>query len=81
MPVEEMKRRHGKSWAVLGGLDMDFLCRATPAEVRARTRRILEACMPGGGYALGTGNTVANYLPVENYLAMLEEGRESGIYA
>ena len=81
MPVEEMKRRHGDSWAVLGGLDMDFLCRATPAEVRARTRRILEACMPGGGYALGTGNTVANYIPVENYLAMLEEGRETGIYA
>ena len=63
MPVEEMKRRHGNSWAVLGGLDMDFLCRATPAEVRARTRRILEACMPDGGYALGTGNTVANYIP------------------
>jgi len=29
----------------------------------------------GLGYCLGTGNTVANYLPLENYLAMLEEGR------
>ncbi|MGE5549541.1 MAG: uroporphyrinogen decarboxylase family protein [Bacteroidota bacterium] len=80
LPVEEMKRRYGQSLAVLGGLDLDFLCRATPDEVRARTRRVLEACMPGGGYALGTGNSVANYLPVQNFLAMLEEGRRSGIY-
>jgi uroporphyrinogen decarboxylase len=31
--------------------------------------------MPGGGYCLGTGNSVANYIPLENYLAMVDEGR------
>ena len=50
-------------------------------EVRAATRRILEACMPGGGYALGSGNSVANYVKLENYLAMLDEGRTVGRYA
>lgn len=80
LPVWEAKREYGKSLAMLGGMDMDFLCRATPAEVRARTRELLERCMPGGGYALGTGNSVANYVPVENYLAMLEEGRSAGVY-
>ena len=30
--------------------------------------------MKGGGYALGSGNSIANYVPVENYLAMLDEG-------
>lgn len=30
--------------------------------------------MPGGRYALGSGNSVANYVPVQNYLAMLDEG-------
>ena len=43
--------------------------------VRERVRHTLDACMPGGGYCLGTGNTVANYLPLDNYLAMLDEGR------
>lgn len=79
-PVEEMKRLYGHSLAMLGGVDVDFLCRATPDEVRARTRRILASCMPGGGYALGTGNSVTNYIPVENYLAMLDEGRRAGVY-
>jgi uroporphyrinogen decarboxylase len=39
-------------------------------------RETLSVCQPGGGYCLGTGNSVANYLPVDNYLAMLEEGRK-----
>ncbi|MDD2486316.1 MAG: uroporphyrinogen decarboxylase family protein [bacterium] len=80
MPVTEMKQRYGDRIAVLGGMDMDFLCRRTPDEIRARTREILEICMPGGGYALGTGNSVADYVPVENYLAMLDEGWKAGVY-
>jgi uroporphyrinogen decarboxylase len=52
-----------------------FLCRADVRAVRRRVRETLRACMPGGGYVLGTGNSVANYIPVPNYLAMLDEGR------
>jgi len=81
VPVTEAKRRWGSRVALLGGVDVDILARGTPAQVRARTRQVLEACMPGGGYALGSGNTVANYVSLENYLAMLEEGRRSGVYA
>ena len=76
MPVAEAKRRHGDRVALLGGVDVDVLCRGTEDEVRAYTRRVIEACAPGGGWALGTGNSVANYIPVRNYLAMLDEGRK-----
>jgi uroporphyrinogen decarboxylase len=30
-------------------------------------------CLPNGRFAIGSGNTVANYVPVENYIIMLEE--------
>ena len=80
-PIAEAKQRWGHRIALLGGIDMDLLCRATPDQVRARTRQVLEACMPGGGFALGSGNTVANYVPLENYFAMLEEGWRLGAYA
>ena len=43
--------------------------------MRARVRNTLEVCLPGGRYCLGTGNSVANYIPIANYLAMLDEGR------
>ena len=72
MPVTEAKRRWGDRVAIMGGIDVDFLCRHSPAEIMERTKRVMEFCSRGGGYAIGTGNTVANYIPVENYLAMLK---------
>lgn len=74
--VEQAKAKYGRRIAVLGGIDLDFLCRADGAAVRRRTRAALEQCHPGGGYCLGTGNSVANYVPLDNYLAMLDEGRK-----
>ncbi len=73
-PVTQFKAQYGHRVGVVGGVDVDFLCRASEAEVRAYTRRVLAACMPGGGYVLGTGNSVANYIPVRNFLAMVDEG-------
>jgi uroporphyrinogen decarboxylase len=76
LPPEEAFRRWGDRIAILGGLDMDLLARGTEEQVRARTREVLEVCGASGtGYCLGTGNTAANYLPKQNYLAMLDEGR------
>jgi uroporphyrinogen decarboxylase len=74
LPVEEFKAQYGTRVGVVGGVDMDFLCRASEEQVRARVRAILDACMPGGGYVLGTGNSVANYVPIRNFLAMVDEG-------
>lgn len=74
--VTSAKACYGKRIALLGGIDIDFLCRATEDQVRQRVRQTLDVCMPGGGYCLGTGNSVANYIPLDNYLAMLDEGRK-----
>ncbi len=76
MPVAEFKDKYGDRIAVLGGADVDYLSRHSPEEVRRYVRAILEACAPGGGYAMGTGNSVANYIPVNNYLALLDELRQ-----
>jgi uroporphyrinogen decarboxylase len=76
LPVEEAYKRWGDRIAILGGVDMDLLGRGTEQQVRKRVREILETCgAKGTGYCLGTGNTAANYIPRENYLAMLDEGR------
>jgi uroporphyrinogen decarboxylase len=77
MPVEEVYRRWGDRIAIIGGVDMDILARGSEEDVRRRTRQILEVCgTRGTGYCLGTGNTVANYIPKVNYVAMLDEGRK-----
>ncbi len=74
-PVTDAKTAYGDRIAVLGGIDVDFLCRANEQAIRQRVRDTLDICMTGGGYCLGTGNSVANYIPLDNYLTMLDEGR------
>ncbi len=80
-PVWEAKRAWGNRIALLGGVDMHVLASGTEEEVRAYTRRCIEECAPGGGWALGSGNSVANYIPVPNFLAMLDEGWKLGRYS
>jgi len=74
--ITDAKRNYGKRLSLLGGIDMDFLCRSSESEIRNRVRKTVEICQPGGGFCLGTGNSVANYIPIENYLIMLDEGRK-----
>jgi uroporphyrinogen decarboxylase len=54
---------------------MHILASGTAGEVRAATRQAILDCAPGGGFAFGSGNTIANFVPVANYLAMLDEAQ------
>jgi uroporphyrinogen decarboxylase len=59
-------------------VDINVLTRAEEPELRAYVRRILDHCAPGGRYALGSGNSIPSYIPLGNYLAMMEEGMRWG---
>lgn len=71
MPIEEAYERYHHRIALLGGIDVDFVCRASPAEVYRRSRAMLERAAERGGYALGTGNSVPDYVPDSGYFAMI----------
>ena len=73
IPVREFKKRYGDRIATLGGVDVDKLCRLDERSLREYVRNVLDECMPDR-YALGSGNSIANYVPVKNYLIMLDEG-------
>ena len=79
-PITEAKALYGDRIAVLGGIDMDLLGRGSEEAVRARVRQVIAHCGPDGGFAIGSGNTVANYVSVANYLAMLDEAWRVGRY-
>jgi len=74
MPVTDFHERYSSRIGVLGGVDVDAMCRYEPPALRKYIRGVLDACMPGGRYALGSGNSVANYVPISNYFVMLDEG-------
>lgn len=78
IPVAEFKKRYQDRIATLGGVDVDKLARLDENNLRKYIREILDECMPGGRYALGSGNSITNYIPIKNYLIMLEEGLNFG---
>lgn len=70
VPVEEAYRRWGGRIAILGGLDVDFLVRSDEETIRRRALGMLELSQEKGGYALGSGNSIPEYIPNEKYFAM-----------
>jgi uroporphyrinogen decarboxylase len=73
VPVWEFKERYGGRIAVLGGVDVHKLAHDTPEQVRSHVRKVIDRCAPGGRFAVGAGNSIPSYVPVANYLAMLDE--------
>ncbi len=73
LPVEQFQARYGSRIAVLGGVDVHRLATGTPDDVRRHTRYLIETCGSRGRYAIGSGNSIPSYIPVENYLAMVDE--------
>ena len=71
IPVEEAYEAWGDRIAILGGIDVDFMARKTPQEIQNRSLKILTRGMAKGGYALGSGNSIPDYIPDENYFAMI----------
>ena len=70
LPVEEAWREWSGKIAIMGGIDMNFLATATPAEIKARAEKLLQ--LTGlKSYALGSGNSIPGFIPAENFLAMI----------
>lgn len=74
-PVEEALSRWGSRIAIMGGIDVDFLCRAGPEAVRARAEALLQRTA-GRRYALGSGNSIPGYVPDAAWAAMVTPALE-----
>jgi uroporphyrinogen decarboxylase len=70
-PVEDAMDWWSDRIAIMGGIDVDFLARSNPEMIYQRSLRLLEKSSGTGGFALGSGNSIPDYIPGENYLAML----------
>jgi uroporphyrinogen decarboxylase len=81
MDINAVKGRYGDRLALFGNIDLSYtLTRGTPAEVRAEVRQRIRDLAPGGGYAVGSSNSVTHYVPLENFDAMREATFEYGVY-
>ena len=61
------------STAINLNVDVDLLSRGSEDEVRNKVRENIETAGYNGGYCVGSGNSVPEYVNYNNYLAMLDE--------
>jgi uroporphyrinogen decarboxylase len=78
MKLAEVKRRYGDRLCLIGNIDVDLLARGSREEVREQVKQNIETAGYNGGYCLGSGNSIPEYVNFENYAAMLEACREYG---
>ena len=79
--INEIKANYGDRIALLGNIDLQYtLTKGTPEEVDAEVRERIRDLGPGGGYCVSSGNSIPEYVPIENYAAMLEATYKYGKY-
>ena len=78
MDSRELKAKLGERLCLLGNIELDRLSRGTPGEVREMVRRNIADLAYDGGYCVGSSNSVTYYVPLANYVAMLDAGRRYG---
>lgn len=69
--------RYNERIGLFGGIDTDVLCRKDKKEIKEYVKDVMSYIISHGkGNAIGSGNSIPDYVPVEGYLAMVETVRE-----
>lgn len=71
-PFSEWVTRYGDRIGNFGGIDMGMLCEHDADYIKDYVTRVYQQSVGHGGFALGSGNSIAEYVPAQSYLAMVE---------
>lgn len=74
-PFKEWLDRYNDRIGIFGGVDMDLLCQGNEETIRQRTLETLKLAESYRGFAIGCGNSIADYVPQKNFMAMVETVR------
>jgi len=75
-PFSEWINRYGDRIGNFGGVDTKFLYDKDKEEIIDYVKDIMKLAQKYEGVAVGTGNSIPDYIPVENYLIMIKTIRE-----
>ncbi len=77
----EYKKKFGRNVCLAGNIDVEFpLAHGTPEDVEKDVKKHMEVMKPGGGYVAACSHSIVNYIPHENYQAMINAIHRYGAY-
>ncbi|MCG8615177.1 MAG: hypothetical protein MI802_03085 [Desulfobacterales bacterium] len=81
MDIEKVKKEYGHRVALWGNIDLvHTLPHGTVEEVEAEVKERIKKIGKGGGFILGTANSITDFCKVENILAMSKAVKTYGKY-
>lgn len=79
--IVAVKKQWGDYIAVAGNIDLkNTLCAGTPEMVEEEVRARAAELAPGGGWLVGSSNSIPDFVPIENYKALLAASLKYGRY-
>ena len=76
-PFDEWIRRYGERIGLFGGIDVDLLCRQSPGAILEEVvRKGSQHRQAAHGYALGSGNSIPDYVPLGSFRALIAGAQE-----
>jgi uroporphyrinogen decarboxylase len=77
----DYKKRYGNRVALSGNIDVEFpLAKGTPEDVEKDVKKHMDVLKPGYGYIAGSSHSIVNYIPYENFVAMINAIHKYGVY-
>jgi len=80
MDIVKVKQEFGRRICLVGNVANELLRSGSTSEIEDYTRHLLRHVAPGGGFCLGSGNSVPAWAKFENYLAMRDTALKHGAY-
>ena len=75
-PFSVWLEKYGNRIGNFGGVEMNVLCLNTEQEIKEYVKDVLRTASAYPGVAIGSGNQIAEYIPPEGFIAMVEAVRE-----
>ncbi len=77
----DYKKRYGDRLCLWGNIDVEWpLAHGTPEDVERDVAAHAEVLKPGGRWIAGSSHSITNFVPHENYVAMLNAIHKYGMY-
>ena len=77
----DYKKRYGHRVTLLGNIDITWpLVSGTPADVEKDVIEHMEVMKPGGRWIAASAHSIVNYIPHENFVAMINAFHKYGLY-